>query len=61
MRRFYAARGARRRRPGAAGVATYNRRFAADHAIAMEAEAVNRIANTLADLRTRTAELRRYL
>jgi hypothetical protein len=44
------------------GTASYNRRFAADiSAIAMEAEAVNRIANTLADLRTRTAELRRYL
>jgi len=27
----------------------------------MEAEDINRIASTLADLRTRTAELRRYL
>jgi hypothetical protein len=27
----------------------------------MEAESINRIAATLADLRTRTAELRRYL
>ena len=38
----------------------YNFRFAAKEP-AMEAERVNQIAASLADLRQRTAELRRYL
>ena len=67
-------RGILRRQPGTADAARdrggptrddetpYNRRSLIDrNTPLMEAESINRIAATLADLKTRTAELRRYL
>jgi len=44
-----------------AGAIGYNSRLPRRKSPAMEAERVNQIAASLADLRQRTAELRRYL
>jgi hypothetical protein len=60
---FYAAVPARAmREPTRARRAPYNSTFVtARLALPMEAERINQIANALTDLKTRTAELRRYL
>jgi hypothetical protein len=39
----------------------YTSRFASKDRIAMEAEQLNQIASSIESLRTRTADLRRYL